>query len=1106
MLVVPLLGTIVAFEVLANYDAAHKSWLEFVLWVDRLGVLPPHVLARFGWALVVLLLSVIGAAGLVGKKLLAVTEGQESSKRRKAAPRAGHSEDVRVRGWLVGWATADVTARLCGSLREANYASISVDEQRGLVAPPFYVVDESGQRFNDFSDAFDAAGGQILLLGKPGAGKTTAVLHLARSLLDRSSVDEKAPVPVFLNLSGYSARARRAQWLARWLKSPVHEEPVRDWVVESIAALSVQGLGRRRIRKWLDDGTFALLLDGLDEVDDRHIHRVVEDLNDFLRTYSRTSVVVGCRTAEYKPIGQQKSTRLVLARAVELQPLTPDQVRAFLTEAGAVQLVDVLQQAEWAELATTPLFLSIIALAYSSVDPATLTARISATQRNERLFDAYIQQMLQRTARRKAGVPFDMNPERDCAPEYSPKQIYQHLGWIAVRLSEKFRTVFPLRHLTDFLTGVDDDAAAGAARTALSIRLVQLCCVFGALAPAVATRVPLLLWVALPPLGVLLYALDDDARRALGWPEWLEQVAIQVLMQPILFLTLGLIGHALATALQWPDGAWPLLAAFLLVAYWVGSLVDKMTVGRLIVPAVTAAVVFSLTEVTSLGIAIWIGVAVTAALSWYIEGHEGDDAPAAAGGAFALAMVTLLAVALVGWLGHAVSLALLAGIAIVALIVNGFAAPGMAMGVLLIASQLVPPYARLPMVAVALVLLIPPLAGGARTVVNWAYNPVCHVILAACGWLPWRARAFLDHGVDAFLLKRAGRDVEFVHRRVRDHFAIRALTLGMDSASPSDQIERLLRLGHQGEAGVDYLGDKAQAADARIRQSAVAALGRIPDPRVPLIYQRVLLDPDPNSAVRAEAARGVQRMPEDSARQILELALNDPSPDVRMAALRSSRRRFSDYWQRGITDRHPEVVGQALALMGDAAWALDAADLERLGLTAELLRAHDDAGDPEVRGVALTLLARLAPEDAERRAHALLRKGPALNRVQLNLFVRIFAAYKWQSSPPDWLVHVAVLLTSRGSAACLHYLERPRLSPGHRGEAIARALIEGESRASDPQTRERLRAALQVVAATGYPSARAVAATHLAAASLPAKLHPTSGEKPATGPSRSAQP
>lgn len=69
------------------------------------------------------------------------------------------------------------------------------------------------------TDVFDKLGGALLILGEPGAGKTTALLELASAVLDQAEADERQPIPVVVNLASWTQRRRP---LAIWLVDKLH--------------------------------------------------------------------------------------------------------------------------------------------------------------------------------------------------------------------------------------------------------------------------------------------------------------------------------------------------------------------------------------------------------------------------------------------------------------------------------------------------------------------------------------------------------------------------------------------------------------------------------------------------------------------------------------------------------------------------------------------------------------------------------------------------------------------------------------------------------------------------------------------------------------------
>jgi predicted NACHT family NTPase len=143
----------------------------------------------------------------------------------------------------------------------------------------------------------------LLILGEPGSGKTTLLLELTRSLLDRAEWDEALPMPVVFPL---------APWAAKRL-------PLADWLVDELSQR--YDVPRQIGHAWVANDRILPLLDGLDEVAERHRSACVGAINAYQegRAHVLPGLVVTSRVADYDAV----TARTRLRGAVLLQPLSP---------------------------------------------------------------------------------------------------------------------------------------------------------------------------------------------------------------------------------------------------------------------------------------------------------------------------------------------------------------------------------------------------------------------------------------------------------------------------------------------------------------------------------------------------------------------------------------------------------------------------------------------------------------------------------------------------------------------------------------------------------------------------------------------------------------
>ncbi|MCC6606205.1 MAG: NACHT domain-containing protein [Anaerolineae bacterium] len=281
--------------------------------------------------------------------------------------------------------------------------------------------------FNSLRDVFNESDKALLILGEPGAGKTTTLLELAQELIDVANQDPSEPIPVILNL---------ASWREK--------ETLFDWVVEELS--NKYQIPRDLSTAWLKQNKLLLLLDGLDEVSDQARTACIHAINAFRGKHGLTSLVISSRTHEYQSCGVQ----LKLGGAILLQALTESQIDDYLATFGenlsslreAVHIDPALQ-----ELARSPLMLQIMTLAYEEESTSQTRSEIyknpiynlAKSGNSEHVKTSYHQQIFERYVQRMIS--------RQPNSPYTPEQTKHWLSWLAQRMTHNNQTIFLLEHL-----------------------------------------------------------------------------------------------------------------------------------------------------------------------------------------------------------------------------------------------------------------------------------------------------------------------------------------------------------------------------------------------------------------------------------------------------------------------------------------------------------------------------------------------------------------------------------------------------------------------------------------------------------------------------------
>jgi eukaryotic-like serine/threonine-protein kinase len=277
-----------------------------------------------------------------------------------------------------------VDTRLEQSLDRLARIELRFAERPGAVDNPLSVVvwqrdqpERLIKRGTPISTVLHQLHDQMLILGAPGAGKTTTLLKLTSELLDETKGLVMDPIPVVFHLSSWTSRSGTlTDWLVSELQRRYDIPPV---------------LGRR----WVTTNQILPLLDGLDEVPAEHREACVIALNRFRAAHGQLPIVVCSRVQEYDEL----QSKLTLRGALVVLPLRREEVNQYLRQAGRALngvRAALREDDQLVELLTTPLFLSIVALAYRERPPVEVRASSSPEQRRRRILADYVESMLDR--------------------------------------------------------------------------------------------------------------------------------------------------------------------------------------------------------------------------------------------------------------------------------------------------------------------------------------------------------------------------------------------------------------------------------------------------------------------------------------------------------------------------------------------------------------------------------------------------------------------------------------------------------------------------------------------------------------------------------------
>ena len=201
---------------------------------------------------------------------------------------------------------------------------------------------------------------KLMILGKPGSGKTTFLQHIAIQCNQGALQPER--IPIFIRLKNFAEDAR-----------VVKDFSLFDYIRHELSSSKVTS---KQIADLLAHGRTLILLDGLDEVQDEDRAEVLKQIRKFSEQYYSNQFMITCRIAanQYRFEGFTE---------IEIADFNQTQIEAFAQKwfkvvgsnsqlegiALATQFIEKLKLQEnrqIRELAVTPLLLNLTCIVFQA--------------------------------------------------------------------------------------------------------------------------------------------------------------------------------------------------------------------------------------------------------------------------------------------------------------------------------------------------------------------------------------------------------------------------------------------------------------------------------------------------------------------------------------------------------------------------------------------------------------------------------------------------------------------------------------------------------------------------------------------------------------------
>jgi predicted NACHT family NTPase len=205
---------------------------------------------------------------------------------------------------------------------------------------------------------------KLMILGKPGAGKTTFLKYVALQCIE----GEFKPhlIPLFITLKDFAEADNRPSLL--------------DYIIQLFKSYGIEPDTKIKKGLWkslfddsntpieflLRQGRFAILLDGLDEVRESDNKRILQQIQDFSNTFAKNLFVITCRIAA-KEYTFEKFTEVEVADFDDRQIATFTQ-QWFQSKNDPIKAENFIKKLQEEpgirDLASSPILLTLLCLVF----------------------------------------------------------------------------------------------------------------------------------------------------------------------------------------------------------------------------------------------------------------------------------------------------------------------------------------------------------------------------------------------------------------------------------------------------------------------------------------------------------------------------------------------------------------------------------------------------------------------------------------------------------------------------------------------------------------------------------------------------------------------